>query len=102
VRRVPDWVRQNKLPPAAVPGAVLFARIGCLNCHAYAGDGNVVAGAPDLSREGLKKRGLRWQIRHLDCPGCLVSGSAMPSFTALGPARIRRLAVFLEASRGGH
>jgi mono/diheme cytochrome c family protein len=85
-----------------VPGAVLFARIGCLNCHRYLGAGNGVAGAPDLSKEGLEQRGLRWQIRHLDCPGCLVSGSAMPRFAALGPVRIRRLAVFLEASRGGH
>jgi mono/diheme cytochrome c family protein len=95
-------VRQNKLPPGAVPGAVLLAKVGCLNCHLYLGTGNSSLGAPDLSKEGLKKHGLHWQIRHLDCPGCLVSGSAMPSFTALGPARIRRLAVFLEASRGGH
>ncbi len=101
LQRVPDWVRQNHLPPAAVPGGVLFAKIGCLNCHRYLGVGGGFKGAPDLTAEGLKNRGVSWQIRHLKCPGCLVPGSPMPSFTALGPARIRRLAIFLEASKGG-
>jgi hypothetical protein len=42
-----------------------------------------------------------FQIAHLRCPHCTTPGSPMPSFTALGPARIRRLAIFLEASKGG-
>jgi cbb3-type cytochrome oxidase cytochrome c subunit len=80
---------------------VLFAKIGCLNCHFYLGTGGGFNGAPDLTAEGRKNRGVGWQIRHLDCPSCLVSGSPMPSFRALGPVRLRRLAIFLEASKGG-
>src|SRR5438128_11118299 len=32
---VPGWVKQEQLPPQAVPGAELFATSGCLNCHTY-------------------------------------------------------------------
>jgi menaquinol-cytochrome c reductase cytochrome b/c subunit len=30
---VPSWVEKQGLPPAAVPGAKLFAQSGCLTCH---------------------------------------------------------------------
>src|SRR4029450_11381102 len=30
---VPNWVKSEKLPANAVPGARLFATSGCLNCH---------------------------------------------------------------------
>src|SRR3982751_3612556 len=32
---VPGWVKQEQLPKQAVPGALLFATSGCLNCHTY-------------------------------------------------------------------
>jgi cbb3-type cytochrome oxidase cytochrome c subunit len=94
-------VKKNHLPALALPGAKLFAQIGCLNCHTYLGTGGGYKGAPDLSAEGARHRGLRWQIRHLRCPACVVPGSPMPSFAALGTKRLRQLAIFLEASRGG-
>src|SRR4051812_34908780 len=68
------------LPKAAQAGGKLFFQAGCLTCHTYAGHGSRNLGAPDLTSEGAKKRGLRYQIRHLACPSCVKSGSPMPSF----------------------
>jgi quinol---cytochrome c reductase cytochrome c subunit, bacillus type len=101
IKKVPTWVKRNKLPPAALPGAKLFAQIGCLNCHSYLGTGGGYAGAPDLSAEGSKGKGITFQINHLKCPSCVNAGSPMPQFAALGDQRLRQLAIFLEASKGG-
>ncbi len=101
IKAVPGWIKRNKLPPAAVPGAKLFAQIGCLNCHSYLGKGGGYSGAPDLSAEGSKGKGIAFQISHLKCPSCVNAGSPMPPFAALGASRLRQIAIFLEASRGG-
>ncbi len=98
---VPEWVKKEKLPPAAVPGANLFAQSGCLNCHTYLGTGSSNLGAPDLTAEGAKGKGIDFQIRHLRNPQDTTPGSPMPAFAALGEANLRKLAVFLEASKGG-
>ncbi len=100
VAAVDTWVEKEKLPPAAVPGARLFATSGCLTCHTYLGTGSSNLGAPDLSEEGKKGRGLKFQIDHLKSPSALVPGSAMPPFAALGDENLRKIAVFLEASKG--
>ena len=103
VRKVPTWMErehQEHAPPAVKRGARLFAQIGCLNCHTYLGTGGGYKGAPDLSAEGRKHRGTKWQIRHLRCPSCLVRGSPMPEFGALGAKRLQEIAAFLEASKG--
>jgi menaquinol-cytochrome c reductase cytochrome b/c subunit len=97
---VPGWVKKEALPPAALPGAKLFAQSGCLTCHTYLGTGSSNLGAPDLSKEGSKGRGLQFQISHLKCPSCVNPGSPMPSFASLGEANLRKIAVFLEASKG--
>jgi quinol---cytochrome c reductase cytochrome c subunit, bacillus type len=94
------WVNENNLPPAARPGAELFAVSGCLNCHTYLGDGSTNLGAPDLTEEGTKNRGIQWQIDHLMNPGSKTPGSPMPSFADLGEQRLRQIAIFLEASKG--
>ena len=39
IKKVPSWIKQNNLPPNAIPGAKLFAQVGCLNCHSYLGTG---------------------------------------------------------------
>jgi quinol---cytochrome c reductase cytochrome c subunit, bacillus type len=98
---VPGWVEKNDLPPAAVPGAKLFAQSGCLTCHTYLGSGSSNLGAPDLSKEGAKGKGLKFQIDHLKCPSCVTPGSPMPPFASLGDDNIRKIAIFLEASKGG-
>ena len=99
---VPNWVKAENLPPQAVPGAKLFATSGCLNCHTYNGAGGSQLGAPDLSAEGSKNKGIAFQIAHLKCPSCVNKGSPMPSFAAFGDANLHKLAVFLEASKGPH
>jgi cytochrome c553 len=98
---IPGWVKKNNLPPAALPGAKLFAQSGCLTCHTYLGSGSSNLGAPDLSAEGAKGRGIQFQINHLKCPSCVNPGSPMPSFQGLGDQSLRQLAIFLEASKGG-
>jgi len=97
---VPHWVKAEKLPPQAVPGAKLFATSGCLNCHTYLGVGGALLGAPNLSAEGSKNKGIAFQIAHLKCPSCVNKGSPMPSFAAFSNADLRKLAIFLEASKG--
>jgi mono/diheme cytochrome c family protein len=84
----------------AVAGAKLFAVAGCLNCHTYLGVGGGFAGAPDLTAEGAKNKGIAFQIAHLKCPACKNAGSPMPSFAGLGDTRLKQLAAFLEASKG--
>jgi menaquinol-cytochrome c reductase cytochrome b/c subunit len=100
INDVPSWVKAEKLPAAAVPGAKLFAVSGCTACHTYLGTGGAQLGAPDLTAIGTRKLGVDFQIRHLKCPSCVNPGSAMPKFESLGAARLRQLAVFLEASKG--
>ena len=98
---VGGWVKKNNLPPAAVPGAKLFAESGCLTCHTYLGSGSSNLGAPDLSEIGNKGLGIDTQIKHLKNPSSVTPGSPMPSFAGLGDENLRKLAIFLEASKGG-
>lgn len=100
IAEVPSWVKAEKLPPAAVPGAKLFAAAGCTACHTYLGSGGAQLGAPDLTAIGTRHLGVDFQIRHLKCPSCVTPGSPMPKFESLGDARLRQLAIFLEASKG--
>jgi menaquinol-cytochrome c reductase cytochrome b/c subunit len=102
VGHVPSWAAKQGFTgnaPAAA-GAKLFAVAGCLNCHTYLGDGGTNLGAPDLSAEGAKNKGVAFQIAHLKCPACENPGSPMPSFAGLGDDRLKQIAAFLEASKG--
>jgi menaquinol-cytochrome c reductase cytochrome b/c subunit len=99
---VPSWIKAEHLPPAAVPGARLFATAGCTACHTYLGTGSSNLGAPDLTSIGSRGLGIDFQIRHLQCPSCVTPGSPMPKFASLGTARLRDLAIFLESSKGKH
>jgi menaquinol-cytochrome c reductase cytochrome b/c subunit len=100
VADVPHWIKVEKLPPAAAPGAKLFAVAGCTACHTYLGAGSSNLGAPDLTAIGTRHLGVSFQIRHLQCPSCVNPGSPMPKFASLGQKRLHDLAVFLEASKG--
>ncbi|HXZ57990.1 MAG TPA: hypothetical protein VEG40_10435 [Gaiellaceae bacterium] len=99
---VPSWATKQGFQnnPEAVAGANLFAESGCTNCHTYLGTGSSNLGAPDLSAEGAKGKGIQFQIDHLTCPSCVNPGSPMPSFKDLGADNLRKLATFLEASKG--
>jgi menaquinol-cytochrome c reductase cytochrome b/c subunit len=100
--KVPSWAQKEGFTnnPQAIKGAELFAQIGCLNCHTYNGAGGSQLGAPDLTAEGAKGRGIAFQIAHLKCPSCKTPGSPMPSFAAQPPEYLQALAAFLEASKG--
>ena len=102
VGQVPSWAKEQGFAdnPVAVEGATLFAQSGCLNCHTYLGAGGTNLGAPDLSAEGAKGRGIEWQVAHLKDPGSKTPGSPMPSFAALGDENLLKIATFLEASKG--
>lgn len=102
VGEVPRWAEEQGFAdnPVAVEGATLFAESGCLNCHVYLGSGGQNLGAPDLSEEGLKNRGIEWQVAHLTNPSSKVPGSPMPSFATLGEENLTKIATFLEASKG--
>jgi len=103
VAKVPSWAKTQGFTgnQQAIGGAKLFAVSGCLNCHTYLGLGGGFAGAPDLTAEGAKQKGIDFQIRHLENPAGVNPGSPMPSFQGLGTANLRKLATFLEASKGG-
>ena len=107
---IPTWIEENNLIENAKAvggteeevraGAELFSEATCLNCHVYLGDGAVNLGAPELTDEGAKEKGIEFQIKHLQCPSCVTPGSQMPPFAQLGEENLRNLAVFLEASKG--
>jgi mono/diheme cytochrome c family protein len=100
--KVPAWAKAEGFTgnQQARAGGGLFAEAGCLNCHTYLGDGGTNLGAPDLSAEGAKNKGVEFQVQHLKCPSCVNSGSPMPSFAGLGDDRLKQIAAFLEASKG--
>jgi len=102
IANVPHWIAAEKLPSAARPGARIFATSGCTACRVYVGAGAQNLGAPNLTSEGLRGRGIDWQVRHLENPATVVPGSPMPKFASLGTNRLHDLAVFLEASKGKH
>ena len=99
---IPSWAKKQGFAnnKEALAGANLFAESGCTNCHTYLGAGGSNLGAPDLSAEGAKGKGIQFQVNHLKCPSCVNPGSPMPPFAALGDDNLHKLAAFLEASKG--
>jgi menaquinol-cytochrome c reductase cytochrome b/c subunit len=100
LRKVPVWMQKFNLPQNARAGAEVFAESACLNCHVYDDEGSSQLGAPELTEEGTRNRGIQWQIDHLKCPSCETPGSAMPPFANFPEETLRQLAIFLEASKG--
>jgi menaquinol-cytochrome c reductase cytochrome b/c subunit len=100
---VPTWAKKEGFEgnAEALAGAKLFAQSGCLTCHTYNGSGSSNLGAPDLTSIGKKGLGIATQIKHLKNPSSVTPGSPMPPFAQLGDANLHKLAVFLEASKGG-
>src|ERR671924_117038 len=97
---VPTWVQAQGLSAKGEAGARIFAQAGCTGCHTYMGSGSTNLGAPDLTREGAKGRGIQFQIDHLKCPSCVNPGSPMPPFTSFTDQQYEELATFLEESKG--
>jgi mono/diheme cytochrome c family protein len=96
---VARWRQLNHLPRAAVPGAKLFAKVACLSCHTYLGAGTRSLGGKDLTRIGATRKGAGFFAAYLRNPRSR-RNLTMPSYAALGNVNIRRIAVFLNGSRG--
>jgi menaquinol-cytochrome c reductase cytochrome b/c subunit len=103
IKQVPVWAKKEGFTSnrEAVKGATLFATLGCANCHTYNGSGGSNLGAPDLTAEGAKNKGIDFQIAHLTDPRSVNPASPMPPFASQGAANLKALATFLEASKGG-
>jgi len=99
---VPGWAEKQGFAgnADAVAGAKIFAQVGCLNCHTYLGAGASNVGAPDLSAIG-KASGRNGEdfARYVADPARF-GNKVMPKFTELGAENLRKLGVFLEASKG--
>ncbi|HEY4348659.1 MAG TPA: c-type cytochrome [Gaiellaceae bacterium] len=102
VTKIPEWGKAEGFTgnKEAIRGATLFASVGCANCHTYNGAGSSNLGAPDLTDEGSRRKGVAFQIAHLKDPAGVNAGSPMPSFASQGAANLKALATFLEASKG--
>jgi ubiquinol-cytochrome c reductase cytochrome b subunit/menaquinol-cytochrome c reductase cytochrome b/c subunit len=96
---VPGWVKSERLPASAVPGAKLFAQAGCTACHTYLGTGSSNAGAPDLSAIGKGNQGVAFFEKYVADPSQF-GNNVMPKFASLGQQRLHELAIFLNASKG--
>jgi cytochrome c2 len=101
VAAVDDWSRQQGgFSPEAREGAEIFAQVGCLQCHVYLGSGSANVGAPELSNYGESGRKGEALTSYIANPSQF-GNNVMPSFANLGEENLRKLAAFLEASKGG-
>jgi len=94
-----DWKEKAALPEEAEAGAVLFANVGCINCHNYLGDGAEGPG-PDLTEVGTQGKGEDYWVEWVRNPQSIKPGSPMPAFPTLTDQQLRDIAIFLEASKG--
>jgi len=114
VAAVPQWAQREGFAndPKGVAGAKVFAEGGCTSCHTYLGTGGGNLGAPDLSAEGSKGKGVQGLESYVADPSKF-GNTVMPKFGAfssiaakdaqgkdLGISQLRALAIFLDASKG--
>ena len=98
---VPEWAEEQGFADneEAVAGAELFAVAGCLQCHTYLGTGVANLGAPDLTDIGATGRGVDYFQRYVTNPAEF-GNTVMPPYAGLGEENLRKIAVFLDASKG--
>jgi mono/diheme cytochrome c family protein len=109
VAAVPKWAQREGFAsnPDAVAGAKVFAAGGCTACHTYLGTGGGNLGAPDLSAEGRKGKGVQGLEAYISDPSKF-GNNVMPKFAAfanvkapgVGISQLRAVAIFLDASKG--
>jgi menaquinol-cytochrome c reductase cytochrome b/c subunit len=98
---VDQWMEDNNLPEEVREGATLFSQSGCLNCHTYDGSGASNLGAPDLTEIGAQRgKDADYLTRYITDPSAF-GNNVMPKFASLGEDRVRSIAEFLAASKGG-
>ena len=101
VQAVPTWAQRQGFADnaQAVAGAKVFASSGCTACHTYLGNGGGNLGAPDLSAEGAKGKGVQGLQSYISDPSKF-GNTVMPKFASLGQQTLHEIATFLDASRG--
>ena len=101
VQAVPTWAKRERFQnnAQAVAGAKVFATSGCTACHTYLGTGSSNLGAPDLSAEGTKGKGVQGLATYVKDPSKF-GNTVMPKFGSLGQDKLRQLGEFLNASKG--
>ena len=96
-----EWIAENNLPETVQPGAELVAGLGCLNCHTYLGDGSSNFGAPELSDIGAQEgKSVDYFQRYVANPAEF-GNNIMRPYESQGEVRLRQIAEFLAASKGG-
>ena len=80
-------------------GAELFAVSGCLQCHTYLGTGGGLLGAPDLTAIGATGKGQAYFQRYVTNPAAF-GNTIMQPYAGLGEENLKKLAAFLDASKG--
>src|SRR5919201_432252 len=80
---VPQWAQREGFAKnaKAVAGAHVFAQGGCTSCHTYLGTGGGNLGAPDLSSEGTKGKGVQGLEAYVGDPSKF-GNTVMPKFAA--------------------
>jgi menaquinol-cytochrome c reductase cytochrome b/c subunit len=98
---VPKWAQREGFAnnKEAIAGANAFATSGCTACHTYLGTGGGNLGAPDLSAEGTKGKGVQGLQSYIADPSKF-GNNVMPKFASLGPKTLHAIGVFLDASKG--
>jgi menaquinol-cytochrome c reductase cytochrome b/c subunit len=98
---VPVWIEENNLPEEVRPGAELVAGLGCLQCHTYLGTGSANFGAPELSEIGAQEgKSVDYFQRYVADPSQF-GNTIMRPYASQGEERLRQIAEFLAASKGG-
>lgn len=92
----PSAIQIENLDATGEAGFALFKENACANCHQIGSAGGGFAGAPDLTQEGTRQRGIQWHIDHLKNPQSKVPGSPMPAYPNLTAEEYTQLATFLE------
>jgi quinol---cytochrome c reductase cytochrome c subunit, bacillus type len=101
IEDVPVWIEQNNLPEDVRPGAELVAGLGCLQCHTYLDSGSANVGAPPLEDIGAQEgRTVDYFQRYVANPREF-DNNIMPVYESQGEEKLRQIAEFLVASKGG-
>jgi menaquinol-cytochrome c reductase cytochrome b/c subunit len=101
IEDVPEWIEQNNLPEDVRPGGELVAGLGCLQCHTYLGSGSANVGAPPLEDIGAQEgRTVDYFQRYVANPREF-DNNIMPVYESQGEEKLRQIAEFLAASKGG-
>ena len=98
---VPTWAQRQGFEgnQEVIEGANLFAVSGCLQCHTYLGTGGGLLGAPDLSAIGASGKSQDDFKRYVTNPAAF-GNTTMQPYAGLGEENLKKLAAFLEASKG--